>query len=205
MSIGLLFFLIAAVVALSYYAMIHAPREELKRFDKKLGDINQIHRIIDDLRSKTVIQRVLIWKSENGGGIARFGDNLKMSVVYESYEAPFQSVKDQYEGIETDGNSIKMLVEMQERGEIAMFIHDMNDKILKRLYQGDGAFWSMWFSIGPGSDKAFYYASISTNSEKSPYQINQGKHVDIAKNALRRKYQEMNATAFKRLRKTLRL
>lgn len=203
MNIAELILLIAATVALLFYIMIHIPQEQRKRFDKKLGDIGKIHAIMDRLRFESNIQRVLIWKSENGGGVARFGSKLKLSVVYESYEFPFRSVREDYQDLEADGHAIEVLIKMQQNGETAYFTDQMKEGILRRINENDGAMWSILFAIGPGDGKAFYYASASTSEAKTPYQVGQGLKIELAKKNLRAMYKHMNNTPIKRFKKAL--
>ena len=203
MNMTHLILLIAAVVALLWYIMVHVRTEQLKRFESKVGNIFDIKKIIDKLRYDTCIEQVLIWECANGGGVARFGDKLKMSVVDESSETPFRSVMEDFQGMVTDGEAIEILMEMQQNEWTARRTFDMNDGVMKRMFLGENAQWVEWFAIGPGSDRTFFYASIATSKPDSPYQLNQGGKIDIAKNALRAKYRKMNNTPIRRLRKIL--
>lgn len=193
MNIFFLIGLIATItVALPYYFMVHIPKERLKEYRKKLGNRKDILKIIDNLRVDTCIEQVLIWESENGGGIAKFGNRLKVSVVEQSREQPFRDVFNDFQELEIYGNAIDIIHQVQTTGSTARFTHEMEECVFKRIYAEEGALWVEWFSIGPGSDKTFFYASVATSKPETPYQLHQGGKIEIAKNALRNKYKEMS-------------
>lgn len=191
MNVALLILLIAAVVALLLIVMVHIPKEQLKRYESKLGVRHETQRVIDELRVNTCLDQVLIWESYNGNGMASFGNKLKISVVDQSREEPFRDVYEDFQGLRIYGDAIDIMMQMQQNGSTARFMHDMNDGVYKRIFEGEGAFWTEWKAIGPGSHKTFFFISMSTAEKQTPYQLNQGGRIEIAINALRNKYKEM--------------
>lgn len=199
MNVLILISSIVIPITILYVVMVHIPKEKLKRYQEKLGSRHAIKRIIDELRVNTCLDQVLIWESYNGGGVARFGDKLKISVVDQSREEPFRDVYEDFQGMEIYGDAIDITIQMQQNGSTARYMHDMQDGIYKRIFEGEGAFWVEWKAIGPGSDKTFFFLSMATAEQDTPYELNQGGRIDIAVNALRNKYKEMNRKAIHRL------
>lgn len=193
MNVFFLILLITLVMGvLPYYFMVHIPKERLKQYRRKLGARHDIKRIIDNLRVNTCLDQVLVWESYNGDGIASFGNKLKISVVEQSREEPFRDVYEDFQGLLIYGDAIDIMMQMQQNGSTARFMHNLNDGIYKRIFEGEGAYWTEWKAIGPGSDKRFFFISMSTAEPRTPYELNQGGHVEIAINKLRNKYKQMS-------------
>lgn len=190
--------LIAAVVALSYRAMVHMKKEQKKRYERKLGSRHKTKQVIDDLRVNTCLNQVLIWESYNGNGIASFGNKLKISVVDQSREMPFRDVYQDFQDLQIYGDAIDIMIQMQQNSSTARFMHDLDHGIYKRIFEGEGAFWTEWHQIGPSKDKTFFFMSISTAEQTTPYQEGQGGKIDIAINALRNQHLKLNNKPFRR-------
>ncbi len=205
MSVSTLTLIVSGVLILLYYTFIHVPREQKKRYNMKLGQVHDIYRIMNDVLRKTNAERFLILESRNGKGVPRIGTQLYVSVLYEDYNSPFESVKKKYQRLEADGQYIRMLKQIYDNDDIAFFTHDMPDGLLKDIYVNEGVFWSYVFRIGQG-DKSFLYGSIATSQPESPFSANSGVNasvIRIAVNELRMKYKKYNETLIKRLAKAM--
>lgn len=204
MDIDFIILLALPTIGLMYYLMIHLPDAHRKEIAKKLGDAKAIQLAMDRVREKTNIGRVVIMQCNNGKEISKFGSPIYVSGVYQSIQPPFSSQLDIYKSFPADGHYIKLLKHVLDNGSKALFTVDLPESFLKRVYESEGVNWSYVFSIGSDGEY-FYFGSLATNENKTPFQIGQGLEIEVFLNEIRRKYKKLNLTGFKRIKRFLKL
>lgn len=205
MNVSILVLVVAGVLILVYYILIHVPREQLKRYKMKLGEIHDTYRIMNNVLRNTNAERFLIYESRNGNGLPSLSTQLHISVMYEDYTDPFQSVKNSYQKLEADRAMIETLKQVYDSGDVIYFTADMPDGMLKEMYINQGVSWAYIFRIGQGH-RAFYFGSIVTSKNESPFQADSGVNTSVirlAVNELRGKYRRYNETPLKRLARAM--
>jgi len=202
MNILELIMTISGVGAVMYYSLIRVPREQKKRFKMKVQELDKFYAITNKLQANTNIERTLIWRSENGGGVPRFGFQINLSAVYENYDPPFSSVKADYQELKADDKFVSLLSKMYDQEFTAMYTADMPGGMIRDMNIRDGVTWSYFFKIG-GDRTAFYFGQFDTSIQQTPFQSNQGTDVHIAVNEIRKKYKKLNESTLRRIREKL--
>jgi hypothetical protein len=134
-----------------------SPRHQV---EKIVNIYDQMHRIIEE----TPVERFLIFKSHNGGGVIKPNTPLYSSVIYEDYTAPFKSVKDVYQRIEADEEYLRMLVEMIQKKSIILKTEKLPPGLLKNIYKAEGVKYAEKYFLGTDK-KNIYYCSCGTSVE----------------------------------------
>lgn len=186
------------------YALIYVPMQQEKTFYAKLKRQREIQAVLDEIRDRTNVQRALLLVSNNGHDIHRLDTRLKVSVIAQSYEPPFRSVIQEYQNIVVDGEYAAMLQDVYDNGIAAFFVEKMPHGLLKTLYEGEGVYWSAIYRIAEDkTKKKFYYMSLATSQDKSPYQKGYEKEILICLNKIRTIHEYLNRPWSKRVREKL--
>jgi hypothetical protein len=140
-----------------------------------------LNRVIDD----TCIQRVLVMKTENGGGKPRLGAHLYASILYEAFKAPLSSTKNDYQRILVDDMYVKMLSDIGPTTHNNLSVNKMKDGLLKRIYLRDGVRYSEVYYLTE-TDDSFIYMTFSTTDENERFEEpNDRVEIDIAVSKIR--------------------
>jgi len=140
-----------------------------------------LNRVIDD----TCIQRVLVMKTENGGGKPRLGAHLYASILYEAFKAPLSSTKNDYQRILVDDMYVKMLSDIGPTTHNNLSVNKMKDGLLKRIYLRDGVKYSEVYYLTE-TDDSFIYMTFSTTDENERFEEpNDRVEIDIAVSKIR--------------------
>jgi hypothetical protein len=126
---------IQAVVAIltsggSLAACIQLAREILKRraakkYERGYKNIHQIYQLIQQLLSSTVADRILICKSENGGGIPSPGTDVKSSVLWEVCDSDVQPISDSWQVVPLDQAYSLVLTNITSQGFVNVRATDL--------------------------------------------------------------------------------
>lgn len=123
-----------------------------------------IYDTMHEVLEKTSVERFMIFKAHNGGGIIKPSGELYASCLYEDYTHPFDSKKSQYQKIELDSIYLRMLLDIMENHSIHLKIDEMKDGLLKGLYQGEGVKESRIYYLGRNK-KYVFYCSLATSKD----------------------------------------
>lgn len=177
--------------------------QQEKSFGKKLEDRVKIQQTIDELRDEIDAQRVLIFSCNNGLGIHSFGFQLKINALYQSYEPPFKSVMQDLQDLTVDGHYAMLLRDVYDNSMTAFYSDQMPVGVTRTIYDSNVR-WAAIYKIGEDKiNKRFFYMSISTAKEKTPYQLGQEKYIVIGLNKIRNIHEYLNRTTIKRIREKL--
>jgi hypothetical protein len=140
-----------------------------------------LNRVIDD----TCIQRVLVMKTENGGGKPRLGAHLYASILYEAFKAPLSSSKTDYQRILVDDIYVKMLSDIGPTTHNNLSVSKMKEGLLKRIYLRDGVKYSEVYYLME-TDDSFIYMTFSTTDDNEKFEDpNDRVEIDIAVSKIR--------------------
>lgn len=149
-------------------------RKSRRLFSERLRAEQQLYDIMRRFTEETAIERILIFKTANGGGQPKIGTPLYISCIY---EGPSTNVKEKYQSVSVDEEYIRMLLDIKAKGEVRYVVEEMPYSLLQRIYLSEGIRHSTIFFIDE-TPEAFFYGSISTGSEMNPHN-DVGKDVAI--------------------------
>lgn len=155
----------------------HLPSGQIK---KVVNIYDSLHRVIN----QTSVERILVYKAHNGGGVIKPDTPLYSTVLYEDYEAPLPSVKDQYQKLELPENAIRLLLSTCLEKKVKVKVEQLEQGIMRDLYEGDGVAYTEIFYLGQGK-KAVYFCSVATSKESWENDAYQNSIINIAVNAIK--------------------
>ncbi len=141
------------------------PKKQIK---KVVAIYDSMHRVLDE----TPVERFLILKAHNSGGIIKPNTPLYISVIYEDYTHPFKSVKDDYQRLTIDEEYLRMLVTLCNQKSIRVTTSELPNGILKSIYQGEGVKYAEMYYLGQDR-KNIYFCTCGTSAstwEDNSYQ-----------------------------------
>lgn len=165
--------------------------EVLELTSNDFEDISDFQGTIDRVLTDTGVQRVLMMKTENGGGKPRLGTHLYASVLYEGYKHPLNSVKNDYQRILVDDIYVKMLSDIGPSTSNKLIVSRMKDGILKKIYQREAIIYSEVHYIGETDDAFFYISFSTTNNDDKFDEPNNRVEIEIAVSKIRRIFEEI--------------
>lgn len=163
--------------------------EVLELTSNDFEDISDFQETIDRVLTDTGVQRVLMMKTENGGGKPRLGTHLYASVLYEGYKHPLNSVKNDYQRILVDDIYVKMLSDIGPSTSNKLIVSRMKDGILKKIYQRETIIYSEVHYIGETDDAFFYISFSTTNNDDKFDEPNNRVEIEIAVSKIRRVFE----------------
>jgi len=134
------------------------PSKEIKKVVKIY---DEMHKVLDE----TDVQRMLVIKAHNGGGLIRPSTQLYVSVLYEDYTVPFKSVKEEYQKLPVDSEYLRMMSILCEQKSVKLIPKEMRPGILKEIYTTEGVQYAEIYFLGQDR-KNLYFVSLATAWEK---------------------------------------
>lgn len=154
--------------------------------------ISSVYNNMNTVLQETKANRFLILKTENGGGRPIVGRAIYASVIYEDYNSPFKSVRNEYQRLLVDQEYIQMLIEAQSQGVSSLVVKQMPDKsILKRIYTQEQVKYSEIFYLHQNK-KEYWYCSIATNEDVDHYNGSDGLRIELAVNNIREIFKQVH-------------
>jgi hypothetical protein len=129
----------------------------------QLERVVRIYDAMSILSSMKDIQRVLILKIENSGGLIDPKVQLYVSVLHEDYTFPVVSVKNKYSKLPIDQVYVRMLHELIQRNGVHYVVPEMEDGLLKSIYASSGIKAANIYYLG-SDPKAVYIMSVASTS-----------------------------------------
>lgn len=159
-------------------ATIKAIDYIVKRKERKFNDglketfenKNKIHEQITHLKNEIKAPRVLILKSENGGGIPRATDHVYLSILEEAPDSDIRSIKQDVQKLPSDNHYNNLLLDVLENGYSEVCIESMGDGMLKDFYTSDGIKYSYVKPIIT-LDNKFIYMSVAWREKPDLNQV----------------------------------
>lgn len=148
-------------------------------------NVSEFQESIDRVLSDTGVQRILLMKTEDGGGKPRLGTHLYASVLYEGYKHPLNSVKNDYQRLLVDDIYVKMLSDIGPSTSNKLLVSRMKDGILKKIYQRETIVYSEVHYIGETDDAFFYISFATTDNDDRFDEPNDRVEIEIAVSKIR--------------------
>lgn len=129
-------------------------------FIKALEKKNEVESVLWRIKRDLVSPRVLILKSENGGGIPKATDHVYVSILHELPDSNVKRIKPVIQRIPSDSAYNDMLLSMLKSGMVLNVTETMEEGMLKDFYIDDDITCSITAPILILPDK-FLYISIA--------------------------------------------
>lgn len=131
-----------------------------RQISKVVNIYDAIHRVLEE----TNVERFLIFKAHNGGGVISPNGDLFISTLYEGYKEPFTSVKSKYQKLPVDIVYAKMLLEIIRTKKVDYNVEDIPEGILKDIYLKEGVKKSLLYFLGQDR-KNVYFCSCASSQD----------------------------------------
>ncbi len=129
-------------------------------FNDAITEISKVYEVMDELKSKSSCDRVLILSTKNGGGVPVAGSNLYASVLFETYDKGLEPVKQSWQNRLIDEPYIKILSMLEKENLIVVDPKKMDEGLLKDIYIATGVSRSIIAKI-KSTPQRYYYISCS--------------------------------------------
>lgn len=154
----------------------------------QLERVVKLYDAMISLSSMEDIQRVLILKIENSGGLIDPKVQLYASVLHEDYRSPVNTAKTKYTKIPIDQVYVRMLHKLIQNNSVHYIISDMEDGLLKTIYSSSGIKAAEIYYLG-SDPKSVYIMSVASTSSidvfnTDTYKLNATIAVDQIKKSL---------------------
>lgn len=157
-------------------------------FSRPFGQIKKIIRIYDALHvilDNNDVQRVLIVKAHNSGGLIKPHTPLYITALYEDYTAPLESIKDKWYKVAVDEEYIRILLQLCKEEKVRFIIKNMKPSMLRDTYLSAGIQYGEFHLLGQDK-KNIYFCSVVSMWEKGWVDsISQIMNIDLAVNTIR--------------------
>lgn len=128
-------------------------------FTKIFEAVHDIYYTLLVMLRKSVCHRILILKTTNGGGRPTLTGKLYGSVIYEAFETPLTSNKNNWQNQLLDNSYLELLFEMNKSGFLNVKTEELPEGILKDVYTNDGIVQSWIFKITERENEYIYLSA----------------------------------------------
>lgn len=150
----------------SVAAVVHLIRDQLRRragrlYDRGYSDISEIYRLIQELLSNIEsANRILVFKSENGGGIPAPGCVVQSSILYEVCDSPAKPMFEAWQRVPLDQDYSSILAKLSSEGRAVIRLSDLHsDSITHELFKAADATEAFVFRVC-ATQHALLYLSV---------------------------------------------
>lgn len=161
----------------SFAAVVHLIRDQLRRrdarrYDRGYSDISEIYTLIQGLLSGLDgANRVVVFKSENGGGIPAPGCVVHSSILYEVCDSPAKPMFEAWQQVPLDQDYSSILAKLSSEGRAVIRLSDLHeDSITHDLFKAANATTAFVFRVCATQHALLYlavqYSSASEDAMK---------------------------------------
>jgi len=151
-------------------------KQDVERDQMKvqLERVVKLYDAMSSLLSMKDIQRVLVLKIENSGGLIDPKVQLYVSVLHEDYTFPVDSVKTKYSKLPIAQVYVRMLHTLIQHNSVHYIIPEMEEGLLKTIYSSSGIKAADVYYLG-SDPKAVYIMSVSSTSSTEVFKTDEYK------------------------------
>lgn len=136
-------------------ALFVTPKDQIRKVVLIFDTMNRI-------LGESKVQRVLVLRAHNGGGIIKPSGDLYVSAIYDDYREPFEATKQDFQKLEADMQYAKTLLDVIQNGKVRYSIDNMPDGILKRVWKSIGVTHGLIYYLGQ-DNKNIYLCTCTTS------------------------------------------
>lgn len=135
-----------------------------RRAQDQIKKVVEIYDIMNGIIHDTDVERILVFKGHNGGGLIKPGSELYSSCIYEEFVQPFKSVKTIYQNLPLDKEYVKILLDICSNKEVKIRTENLPDCFLKNIYLSENVKESHLYYLYQDK-KSVYYCSLATSKD----------------------------------------
>lgn len=102
-------------------------RRAAKQYDRGYGNIRKIYQLLQSTMPELRANRLMILKSENGGGIPVPGAHVTSSVINEVVDPPAASVFEAWQKVPLDQDYSRLVAELSTNGSASAAVVDLRE------------------------------------------------------------------------------
>jgi hypothetical protein len=114
--------------------------------------------------NETKVQRLIISRTHNGGGVIHPTTPLYLSAIYEDYSHPLGSLKESLQKLQLDEAFLRVILELCQKKIIRLKVADMERGVVKTIYESENVKF-VEFRYIMQDRKNVYIASYATTEE----------------------------------------
>jgi hypothetical protein len=151
-----------------------------------LTHMAEVYRAMERVVTVTAVERFVIFKGSNGGGVPRPGQPFYASAVHEKHkDERHERLVEKYKRIEVDANYIQLLLETIANGKKILDPDRMENGLLRSIYRSEGIQHSEMYFLGK-TDKEVYYCTLATTKDKERFTSDANRvEIDLAISRIR--------------------
>lgn len=149
---------------LSKFILSYLKTRRIKKVTNSILDVGHIYDILQEARSQLGCVRILILKTENGGGIPKVNSPIYATVLHEVYDAKIEPIKESWQRRLVDSFYCKILCQLLNEEKVE--IEEKNlEGILKPIYSSYGHKLSQKYYIKVFEDMFIFCSFIFDRDE----------------------------------------
>lgn len=133
-----------------------------KQIEKVVALYDAMHKLMEE----SSVERFLILKTHNGGGLIKSSTPLYISALYEDYTSPLGSVKSDIQNIQLDEEFIRMLLELCRNKVYRSYTKDVKSDFLRTFLEGDNITFIELRFIKEDRKNLYISSFVTTNPEQ---------------------------------------
>lgn len=143
-------------------------RKNRDNFRKLFDDIHKVYSLLNTVKRETYAKRVVLIGARNGGGVPTVDSDLTSSIMYEVYDYPFKSIKDQWQDQLIEKEHLSILREMYLNGEIEIKVDELDEGNFQDALKSNDAVYVKKFLV-TGTEEVLYYLSLHYDKDYNEY------------------------------------
>lgn len=156
---------------------------------ENLSSLSKVHQAMNTVIQKSSVDRFLLLKGSNGGGIPHPGRPFYSTVIHSVHDDPnYQDLTQIYNKVKVDGEYINMLIRVLS-GEVVKFrTEEMTPSLLKNFYKMEGVEYAEIFLLAH-SKTEIWFVSIATHNSQNDFQSDKERGIiELAVNEIRNEF-----------------
>lgn len=134
-----LFFTGGAFIKIIDYLKTRKKKKLQENLVWNMENISELHVIMKELTDSTTVEKFLIFKGSNGGGMPKPGNHFYVSVMHEEHkEKNSYDFRTSYKDLLCDAGYISMLLEVINQKKLTVKVDELpNNSILRNIYESE--------------------------------------------------------------------
>jgi hypothetical protein len=119
-----------------------------------------MHAIVE----KTTVERCIIVKVHNSGGWVRPDTPLYITILYEDYSAPLETIKGEYQKMGVDEDYLRMLRDLAKEKILFITTENLKEGLLKNQYKKDKIKYGEIHFLGQNRRNLYFCSIVTTKA-----------------------------------------